>query len=170
MILVSLFIFGSLTAEMIGNIEYHLPQQGEGWKIVNELQDSKKHRSTTIIYIPENSSRETAREFFGAHINNSSTDLILTDRYSLEKDLARGMQFQYPNPKVVITLLEEEAQSVLYEWSLSQLGQERVHGWNRIFTDANATIILSYQTEELNRIRDIRPFWVQTLKDAKRVK
>lgn len=164
MLFACLFV-SSLTAETIGNVEYHLPKQGQGWKVANEIQGTKKIKSTTVVYIPENTSLETSQESFAAHVNNFSTDL--DDRDAFQKGFEKGMQLKYANSKVSINFLEKAPHSVLYEWSLNEAGHEKVHGWTRVFATPDETVMLTYQTEHLNNINHIRSRWIQTLKNAK---
>lgn len=164
LMLFTCLVAGPLAAETIGNVEYHLPKQGQGWRIANELQ-GRQDKSTTIIYIPENRSLEDAKESFGVHVNDFSTDL--TDKDSLQRGIEKGMQLKFANPKATITLIDATPQSILYEWSVSDSGQEKVHGWTRVFSAPHETVMLTYQTEQLNNINDKQLIWIEALEDAK---
>ncbi|HXF29829.1 MAG TPA: hypothetical protein VN457_08260, partial [Chlamydiales bacterium] len=104
--LVAASITGSLAAETIGDIEYFLPAEKQNWKVAQKLQDDK---SQTIIYLPENSTKDTSPESFAVHINNLPTETI--NEASLEKML----QLRFPQQKINVEMLEESPSSILYE-------------------------------------------------------
>jgi len=153
--------WGALNAETIGNVEYHLPNQGKGWKIVNELKTTKNRISTTIIYVPEKTSKKNS-EFFGVHQNTWFVDLNAAA-------LENSIKAQYPNQEINFLILEETPQSVLYEWSVreEEEAEEGMHGWTRIFSFTDETIILSYQTKQILSVDKVGPLWVKILKNAK---
>lgn len=164
MTMVCLFA-GQLAAETLGNVEYHLPKQGMAWKQLKELQGSKTVSSSTVIYVPENSSSSTADESFAVHVNKIPTDA--TDKEALKTGIEKGMSLTLDNPKATVNQLERSARSALYEWSVSVGGIEKVHGWTRAISTPNETIMLTYQTEQLKKLDIARPVWIQVLKDAK---
>lgn len=155
----------SLSAEMIGKVEYQLPKQGQGWKVASRIEGSEKLPSTTIIYNPENTTRDTAKEAFAVHVNKRTTDI--NDKDSFQNGIERGMKLRFQNPKAVVNVLEKTSDSVLYEWSVTDSGQEKIHGWSRVFTSPSDTMLLTFQTEKMDDVKVAGPIWLKTLKEAK---
>lgn len=155
------FAISSLSAETIGNVEYQLPKQVQGWKLSKELNGSEKIPSTTRIYTPSPQSKES----FAAHINSFTTKIV--DKDSLQDGIEKGMKLKYTNPKATVSLLEQSPNSALYEWSVSDSGEEKIHGWTRVFSSPKDTTMLTYQTEQISQINDVRPIWLPILKEAK---
>ena len=161
--LICCLMVGSVAAEMIGTVEYQLPEQNKSWKVDLDMQgnanDPKK--STTKIYVPQNATKEDAKETFGVvEVDLPSQEI---NQAAIEKMYAE----QFPSLKAKVTILEKDSNSVTYEWSLSKDGKEEVHGWTRIFSGADQTVLLTYQTEELDKLKDVGPLWSKTLKQAK---
>lgn len=152
---------GALSAETIGKVQYELPNQGKGWKKANELKGDGKIKSFTIIYIPENEDLSNAHESFGAHVDSISS--TPPDKKTIEKTIKK----QFPNQQVKVNILESAPQSVLYESILSEEGKERIHGWTRLFSNSEGTILLIYQTDQIDQVNNLRPIWVKTLMNAK---
>lgn len=158
---ITFLMISQLQAEIIGNVEYHLPGEGKGWKIVNELNGSKKGGSKTIVYAPENIEKKDTKEFFGAHLDNVPAKI--DDITSLEK----GIQLQFPRQKVTVHVLEKEPQSILYEWTSAEDGQVKFYGLTRTFSSPEGTVTLMYQTLQAENIEKSKPIWMAVLKDAK---
>ncbi len=161
---ISFLVTVPLTGEMIGQVEYQLPNEGKNWKIANEHKGDDIIKSRTVIYIPENSSQENANESFAAHTNNLPSDP--NDQASLEKPI----QMQFPNQQVKVNVIEKTPESVLYEWTVSDTNQEKVHGWTSTFSNPQETTMLIYLTDQINKVDQLRPLWIETLKKAKIVK
>jgi hypothetical protein len=153
-----------LFAETIANVEYHLPEQAKSWKIGNELQSNSDIKSTTIIYVPESISNDDPKQFFGAHSNNLPLGEI--NRQSLRKLL----QLQYPDQHVDVSILETATHSVLFEFSVKEKGNEKIHGWTRAFSTEEGSVMLSYQTEQVHNTDKLGSMWLEALKDAKFMK
>lgn len=152
------FTMGSLSAEMIGDVEYSLPKEDNGWKVANEM---KNEGSATLIYVPEGKTTETAGEFFGVNYN------LLPFGGTNEESLKKIMQEQFPDAKVSIKIIEADPKSVLYEWSLSDQTKEVVHGWSRAFASGDGTAVLMYTTEHMDQIDHARKIWEKMLREAK---
>lgn len=164
LVLFGCLLLSPLAAEVIGNVEYRLPNQGKGWKVATQVEGNKKIKSTTIVYIPEYAEKETAREFFGAHVNDLAT--MPNDQASLESGIAK----QFPNSQVKVTILDQNEANLLYEWNVSDNGQNKVHGWTRIFYSPQGNVMLAYQTDQMENVSANRSLWIQILKNAKVVK
>lgn len=169
LMLLACLLMGPLAAETIGNVEYHLPKQGKDWKVANELKDSELTKSLTLIYIPEDESRHSAKEFFAAHVNHLQVDHLLNPE-SLEQGMEKGAQFKFTNPKVKVSVLEQSPQSALYEYTISEDNQEKAHGWIRAFSGPQENVMLTYQTEQIDHVDQIKAMWIQALQNAKKLK
>lgn len=153
---------GTLSADYIGNVEYHMPNKGKGWKLVNNMEGKRNNPGKTLIYIPENTPRESAKEQFGVHQNSKPTDL--TNTAGLEK----GLQLNFPDLKINTTVLEKSTDSLLYEWTASEAtGKEMFHGWTRVFSTPKSTILIAYQTGDLGKLDQAKSTWLPVLKQAK---
>ncbi len=157
-----IFIIGPLgaeppAAEKVLSIEYHLPNEGADWKVVEEISNENK-----VVYIPKNSSPWwTAKEIFSVHVHYHPMNIHSQDV------LEAGIKAAHPNQEVSITFLEKPPQYVLYEWIVTDVGQEKVHGWTRGFVNSRTTVFLNYQTEQIDTINSVSPAWLKTLKEAK---
>ena len=137
-------------------LEYHLPNGGVGWKVANEISNKNK-----VVYIPENTTILNAKEVFSVHVNYFPMDINNRDL------LEEGIKTNYPNKEVCINFLEKAPQTVLYEWSVKDADQEKVHGWTRGFVNPQVTVFLNYQTEQMNEVNNVSSAWIKTLKEAK---
>lgn len=164
LVLMTFLAFGPLAADNAGQVEYQLPQ-GQKWKVLNQFSTDKNVISTTTTYIPESATQETAQEFFSTHVNSSHTDV--NDIDSLKQGLERGLQLQFTDPKVALKTLEKDPNSALYEWSATDGGKEKIHGWIRVFSVPSASIMLGFETKQIDKVNEAGPLWLKTLKDAK---
>ena len=153
--LLSFFVFGSAYAETIQQVEYHLPK-GENWVVGKKLENEK---GTTIIYLPQGVERQSAKEFFGVNANR----LQGTNDPALIK---MGIAKNFPSMNIDFKVLEQDKDSVTYEWSAQENGVEKVHGWGRAFSTKEGTVVLGYQTEDPSKVPHARSSWVQVLKEA----
>jgi hypothetical protein len=148
------FLFvGSLAAETIGNVEFQLPDQD--WKV--------KH--TLVTYAPENTSEDTAKSFFSASLNTLSSDL--SDFDSLKEGLEMGAKYRFENSAVEVNILQKTSQSALYEWFISDSGQDKIFGLSRAILTPEGKVAFYYTTEDLSDIDNVRSQWIQTLENAK---
>ena len=148
-----------LAAETIGGVDYRLPKQGKGWKMIGGLEGSNE--SKTILYIPANATRDTAREIFGVSSNNLPVGPTEQD------DLEQTIKLQYPTQTICINIMDRDLQSVMFEWSVIDGSQEKVHGWTRTFGTPKGTVVLMYQTNDIRSVNQARPIWIKTLSDSK---
>ncbi|MBA3721243.1 MAG: hypothetical protein H0W88_02445 [Parachlamydiaceae bacterium] len=152
-----------LSADTIGNIEYNLPKTEHGWK----LDSTKTESSGTVVkfYLPDPLLENQSPEFFGATYNKSPGGAHNKD------SLIALLKEKYPNNEVHVDIIEKLPDSILYEWSVGKPSQQGgIHGWTRIFSVAQGTITLGYITQKSpNQIEKLRPIWIQTLKDAKKL-
>lgn len=162
LILLACYFASPLKAEIIGNVEYHLPRSKQEWKVVNELH-GKKNKSVTVIYGPDQTENDHVQEFFSVHSNLFPTEKI--DQATLKKSL----QPLFPDQKIRVAILEKDFTSVLYEWSAGEK-QNRTYGITRVFPDNKGTVILGYQTESPNYMENSRTVWMKALKEAKLMK
>ncbi len=148
---------------MIGDVEYHLPNQGKGWKLEKQISDTPKQVGETVIYLPENATTDDSKEFFGVNVNKYTVDL--NDNAAIQK----GIQDQFPDQKVTINMLDKNSESILFEWTVTENGKEQLHGWTRAFSVPKETVMLTYLTDQIDTIKDVSPRWIETLKQAKKV-
>lgn len=149
-----------LSSETIGQVEYHLPSQGSSWKIEKDMRGNDSINSHTVIYIPQNASLENAQEFFAVHVNDLPSYSV--DEAALEKVI----ESQFPNQEVSVKILEQNPESLIYEWAVGDQENEKIHGWTRIFLGDQNTTMLTYLTKQVDLVDQERPIWLQTLKDA----
>lgn len=161
LMLLSCFALTSLCAEKIGNVEYELPKQNTEWKVANTLEGDDKAKSMTVIYVPAGTTLDDAKETFGAVKVDLGGGEI--DQASIQK----MYEMQFPTLKAKVTVLDKSDDSLTYEWSLSDGDKEAVHGWTRIFSTPDQTILLTYQTEKIDEVEKAKPIWLKVLKDAK---
>lgn len=152
----------TLAAQTIGNVEYQLPEEGKNWAI--EHSGPKEGiPGQTILYQPENQS-PLGIEFFGAYIKKRPTDIKNSEAFKNE------IEKQYPEHKITFNVLSTDAHSELVEWVVSKDNLQKLHGWARIFSTPENTIMLFYQNEKgagLENAERIQNSWVKTLQDAK---
>lgn len=144
-------------AEMIGPVEYYLPPSlAEDWGVRNTIENRK---SKTIVYVPNEAKK--GEESFGVNVNKfpSNIDDLATIKATLAK--------QFPDMNVHLDILERKPNSLLLEWKAKDNGHERVHGWTRLFSIPDETVVLMYQTDDLSTLEDARCLWVEALKRAK---
>ncbi len=158
-VFLTLCMVASLTAETIGNVEYQLPEEGQKWK-TEKTGPSEGIPGKTILYQPENQS-PFGIEFFGAYIKKSPINIKNSE--SLKQEIERT----YPGQKVLFQVLSADAQSELVEWAVSKDNHEKLHGWARIFSTPDNTVMLFYQTEKVTDVDKVRETWLKTLKEAK---
>ena len=156
--LLSFLLLAPVFSETIGTVEYHLPQVAQEWEIGNVLQSK---RGLTLIYIPKDTQRQNAKEFFGVHENNFTSNI--DDLASLKAGLTKG----YPKMKIDLWILENANNSILYEWAMIENETEKFHGLGRIFSTQDGTVLLLYQTENISDVAKARSVWLPILKDAK---
>ena len=149
-----LFITKILTAEIIGNLEYQLPERD--WKIEFER---KKH--PTILYVSVDTSAENSKEsFYASYINFPGKALNELDS---ELFLTCVLSFL----EVKLNILETTSHSILYEWSAIQNNVEIEHGWAREFSTPKESATLLYRTKNLSAVEQLRPIWIEAFKKAK---
>lgn len=158
-ILLGVLSFCTLSAETIQNIEYRLPTSAQNWQAGNKIENDK---GTTIIYIPQGADKTNAKEFFGANSN----------RYSDSRDpseMLLMLQKMYPNMTVDYHAVEQTPEGMIYEWSAKENNAEKIHSIGRTFSNSDGTVVLSYQTEDIDNLPQSRSIWLATLKEAKQL-
>lgn len=152
-----------LFAEVIGSVQYYLPSKIHDWKVSREIKNAESE-SKTIIYIPEDVSENNAKAFFSAY--QSTIPFKGFDMKTLE----RWMQVQYPDNYVHVILFETEPFSVTFEWYVKDRNIEIAHGWTRVFSKAHQTVLLSYQTTDIDSVPYVRHTVVDALSAADFIK
>ena len=162
MICLSALATNALMGETIGNVDYKIPDSAKEWKVANEMSNPK---SSTVVYIPIESVTNGQQQIFTVHSNtlpsNISDDKIIVD------GLLKTLEIYYPSMKVDGHIVEKDKDSLLFEWSVADQGKETLHGWYRMFGSNDGTVLLGYQTGNINGLEAERAIWVPALKEAK---
>lgn len=161
-VFLTLCFVSTLAAETIGNVEYQLPEEGKNWKI-EQTGPKEGIPGQTILYQPENQSI-LGIEFFGAYIKKGSTDIKNSEV------LKKEIESAFPDQQVTFKVLSTDSQSELVEWIVGKDNLQKLHGWARIFSTPETTIMLFYQNEKsagLENLETINKTWLKTLKEAK---
>lgn len=151
-------LFGSLSAKMIGNVEYQLPPSEQEWELVNHISDSIE-KSSTLIYVSESESNDEYSIVFAAHIN--AFPLEGTDGASIEE----AIQSVFQGQTCTISVLENSEDSFLVEWA-----NDNFYCLSRAFSINNGTVMLQVMTENLDLFNKEKLTWINTLKEAKQKK
>jgi hypothetical protein len=170
-ILIGLFclISCSLAAETIENVEYFLPKQD--WKMVYDMKTDQPVKSVILTYAP---SEKPAEHFITMFINQP---MDLSDQqaviHELELSYERGARIRFSEPEATFNILDISPQSALLEYTVkdddqeSDDNQEAAHGWMRLLTNQKETITLTYETQEIGKVNELRPIWLKALQEAK---
>lgn len=170
-LLMALCLFSSsLIAEQVGNIEFNFPNDQE-WKVGNEMNfdDQEKNiKSTITIFTQKDIEFESATELFMVTINNqkvfdSDEDPILRVEAALDK----AYQQISPTFKAYASIIEKDSDSILYEWSIKNDGNEFIHGWARGLYSSEGSGAVGFQTCEIGKLEEMKVKWIPVLKEAK---
>lgn len=156
--LFSCLFFSCAFAEMIDNVEYHLPKAAQDWVVGNTLEGKK---STTIIYIPAGVERQQSTESFGVSAVNMPSGVSET-----ADDIKTVLSKQFSGMDVDVPYLERSQDGFIYEWSVKDKSLEKIHGWSRVFSNKENTIVLGYSTENIADVPQARAIWLPVLKEA----
>jgi len=154
----SCLICGISSAETIQHVEYHLPKIAANWVVGNKLENEK---GTTLIYIPQRVGTKKAEEFFGVNANLFPSDPNNPEAIKL------GLTKMFPNRHINFRVLEQDKNSVIYEWTAQENDVEQIHGWGRAFSNKDGSVLLNYQTENISKVPQARSVWLPALKEAK---
>lgn len=150
-----------LFGEIWGNVEFHLPNEGREWVIGNKIISDLKIKGRTVVYLPKYATKEDTKEFFG--INISEEKNIVLNLPVVEEMI----QQLYPEYQVEVITIEQSPTSMLYEWILSQMNQEKMRGLTRIISTKKEWATLSYQTEDLIKFQEEKNQWIDILKKVR---
>lgn len=157
-ICLALLSVSPLSAEIFDGVDYQFPSSANKWKVVNEYKNDK---SNTIIYTPESKPEGGNSEFFGLHSNHLTS--VDTSEASIKKDLEQS----FGEGQVEVRMLKSDPNDSLYEWWVTEYGDEIMHGWTRGFIRKDGSVVLSYQTMNPENIEEARNTWVPVLSAAK---
>lgn len=153
-----LVLSSTLMAETIGPVTYKLPKTANPWVVGQKSEDGE---GTTIIYVPEGIEKIEAKEFFGVNMNKYPTDV--NDLTPLKE----GLSAMIPAAKIEVWPLEKSTNDILYEWTATMEGKERLHGWGRGFSYKDGTVLIGYQADNKVDLDYARKTWLPVLKEAK---
>ncbi len=146
-------------AEAVRHVEFQLPSIAKNWEIGNQFQNEEE---SAVIYIPKGIKKEDgADEFFAVNSTNAPSDV--NDIESIKAGFAK----MYPNLNIDFKVIERTPEGVIYEWSVKENGQEKVHGWARAFSGTKGTVLLTYQTVNMTDVEKARTHWLPVLKEAR---
>lgn len=147
-----------LSAEVLEDVEYSLPKEAQDWKVANKIENEN---GATIIYIPKDSDNELISEYFGVNSNHfkfSGNEV---------ESIKEGLSTFFPNMEIDVKQIEKSNESFLYEWSVKENSEDKVHGWGRVFVKPDGTAILNFQTEDIANVPGKRSIWLPAIKEAK---
>lgn len=148
-----------LLAESIQNVEFQLPKSQNGWEVGNKMENEQ---ATTVIYQEKGQDKGMMPNgWFGANYSKLKSDP--KDTASIENALKN----QLPDKKVEFAVLSQDDNSLLYEWGVKDGEKEIMHGWGRGFSTKDGTVVLGYQTINVNHLDSERSNWLPVLKNAK---
>lgn len=154
----SCLVLTPIFGESIGNVEYHLPQAASDWEIGAKMDNEV---GSTTIYIPKDTVKGSPTEFFGVGFSKQTFDP--NDPSSIEE----GFKKQFKEMQVDFKVLDKDANSVTFEWSVKDKGKEMIHAWTRAFAQKNGTVILEYVAEKVDDMSKAKNTWLPVLKEAK---
>ncbi|KAF3361667.1 hypothetical protein PHSC3_001790 [Chlamydiales bacterium STE3] len=137
--------------------QYHLPDLSQSWTIGNQVENEK---GTTLIYIPQGTTQQTAKEFFGLSIGNAKKDIQDTSSFK------KGLIQMLPKMNIDFWVIEKGTNSILYEWSAKDEEGEKAHGWGRSFNTDEGNVVIGYFTENIHDVNRARSVWLPILKAA----
>ncbi|MCX6990408.1 MAG: hypothetical protein NTX49_05030 [Chlamydiae bacterium] len=146
-----------LFAETIGNIQYELPKSAESWQRIKE-PDADDDNSANFFYVPKESSLDDASEFFVIHVNNIAS--VAIDETRLKSEIEDVLEIE-----VNLTMLEQDPDSILYEWSFGD-SESFMYSITRAFFSKSGTVLLMYQTSDVKKMESEKSTWIDMLKNA----
>lgn len=152
LILLVLLFCSPLFAERIGPVEYELPN--DEWVIKKHFDC---HNGITLIYTLRSQEPFDATSYFAASFNQFPMEID-----TFEQSLIKI----FPGMQICVNTLQEEANSALFEWSVSEINEEKLHVWTRLFSTPEGSVILSYQTENTAELDHDRNLWLPLLEGA----
>lgn len=164
-----------LSAEVFEGFEYHLPNQGQGWKIAFSLKDcpseTKKYfppECNIIHYAPESFVVDGANEhveMFMIMSNNSIFDL--SDKDALIREIKLGIGAIHPNDSLTVNILEAAPNSVIFETVVKNEDQVVMSSLNRYISHSQKLISWSYTINGVPQYENL--LWLKMLKEIKLV-
>lgn len=159
----TIFILGCLAlssafAETLNDVEYQIPQNEKKWVVGNKMENDQ---GTTLIYIPSANVKQNTNEFFGISATKLKTDI--NDTNSIKEVLTR----LYPKFKVEVTILDKSNDGFLYEWTAKNDDKEVLHGWGRALANKDGTVIMGFQTSDIEGLETAKSTWLPILKAAR---
>jgi hypothetical protein len=174
--LLACFAMTHMSAEVFENFEYHLPNQGQGWKVAFSLKDcpSETIRKyfpegfNTIQYVPESFVVDGVNEHMEMFMIMSNNVVVnLGDTDALISEIKLGVGIVYPNAKLTVNILETAHNSVVFETVVNNEDQVMMTFLNRYISQAHKLICFSYTTNDIHQYEKENPIWLQVLREIK---
>lgn len=166
-----------LSAEVFENFEYHLPNQGQGWKVAFSLKDcpSSEIRKyfpegcNIIQYVPESFVVDEVNEHVEMFMIMANNDKItnLSDIDTLISETKLGIEVVDPNASLTANILETTLNSVIFEIVVSNRDQVVRKFLNRYISHSQKLICFSYMTDDTQQYEMENPLWLQALREIK---
>lgn len=172
------FAMTRLSAEVFENFEYHLPNQGQGWKLAFSLKDYPAEMRSEhfpegcniIQYVPESFVVDGANEYVEIFMIMSNNGIVnLSDTDALISEIKLGVGVVYPNASLNVNILETVPNSVIFETVVNNGDQVLTKFLNRYMTHSNKLISFYYTTNDIHQYEMESPLWLQVLREIKLV-
>jgi hypothetical protein len=167
-----------LSAEVFEDFEYHLPNQGQGWKMAFSLKDSpsemkKKYfppECDIIQYVPESFVVDEPNEHVEMFMIMSSHGIVnLSDTNALISEIKLGIEAIHPNASLTVNILETALNSVIFETVVKNEDQVVMRSLNRYISHSQKLICCTYTTSGIPQYELESLLWLQMLKEIKLV-
>lgn len=174
--LLACFAMTHLSAEVFENFEYHLPNQGEGWKLAFSLQDCPSDMipkdfpegCNMVQYVPESFVVGGANEHVEMFAMISNNGIVnLSDLDTFINEIKFGMGAMYPNASLNVNILETAPDSVTFETVVNNGEQVIAKFLNRYFSHSQKLIGFSYMSNDIHQYEMKSPVWLQVLREIK---
>ncbi len=139
-----------ISAEIIENVEFFLPGEVSNWSKINEFQAPK---NTTVLYFSN-----ANNDFFSISINNFP---------SSEMAEQKKMQSLISCAEARVLRFQKNPSSMLSETIFEKNGIPSSYIYSRFLVDKDNTITITYISNDINNLDNIRMAADEALKKAK---
>lgn len=153
----------ALSAEVTGGVEYSLDADGRPWIVAHDIKTNQAH---TVIYVIKGDTLESCSESFAVH---TGTQKVIDFSQNFEVTFRKMMAGLFPGKPIEIHLLDQTANSLFAEWTMSPKRGDKQHGWIRIIDSDEGAVILQFTTKKVDQIQRTKKIWEKILVDAHRL-
>lgn len=164
-----------LSAEVFENFEYHLPNQGQGWKMIKDCPSEMMKQyfpegCNIIQYVPESFVVDGPNEHVEMFMIMSNNGIVnLSDTDALISEIKLGLGVAYPNASMTVNILETAPDSVIFETVVNNGDQVVTRFLNRYIAHSQKLICCSYTKNSKHQYEMENALWLQVLKEIKLV-